>query len=201
MTSRILGKTSKCDISSLELRWEVYDPSLERKFYGEYDGRGYGSLRWLFKLAKILGHLGPMTSSNGKNAISRVRKLLERSLTPHWIGSVMEIMMGWVIRLNIAVINYLNTFWVNLGPMTSSKSEICSILSLERIRLVIAHSLGRKSLLESIGLMINLLQWSEKSITPLMTSFWAQMTSQNNKMKLRIFEFALVLRCHFSFLS
>ena len=52
-----------------------------------------------FKLAKILGHLGPMTSLNGKNAISRDWSFAERSMTPHWIGNLMENTMEGVMML------------------------------------------------------------------------------------------------------
>ena len=111
MTSWIWAKTSKCHISSLELRWKVYDPSSERKFHREYDGWGNGSRGLILILVKILGHLGPMTSSNGKIAMSRVLSWAERSLTPHWIRNFIEIAIGGVMTLIIDVVNFLNTLW------------------------------------------------------------------------------------------
>ena len=105
-----LGKTSECYISSLELRWEVYDPSLDRKFYGEYDGRGYRSRGWLLNSAKILGNLGPNDVIEREIAISRVWCWTERSMTPHWIGNFMENTMDEVLGLWDDFLNWLK-FW------------------------------------------------------------------------------------------
>ena len=46
-----------------------------------------------------------MTSSNGKNAISRVSSLAEKSMTAHWNGNFMENTIDGVMGVKVKISN------------------------------------------------------------------------------------------------
>ena len=65
-----------------------------------------------------------------KNAISRVWSFAEKSMTPHWIGNFMEIMMGWFIRVENDFVNWLK-LWAIRARYDVIKREKRDISILE----------------------------------------------------------------------